>query len=150
MSEIIFKIEPINESQHVEIADVWEASVRATHDFLHEEDILFFRELILEKYVHSAKIECIKNKANKIVGFISVAKQNIDMLFIHPDYRGKGVGKFFMEYAIETKQANKVDVNEQNNQAVGFYQYFGFKTVTRSELDPTGKPYPVLHMELKK
>ena len=150
MSDIVFTIETITDSQHGELADLWEASVRATHDFLSEEDIKFFRHLILTKYVHSALIECIKNDVGQMVGFLSVANQNIDMLFIHPDYRGKGVGKFLMNYALGEQHAYKVDVNEQNKQAVGFYEHFGFQTVSRSELDPTGKPYPVLHMKLSK
>lgn len=72
------------------------------------------------------------------------------MLFVHPDYRGKQVGKKLLTYSIEKMNVIKVDVNEQNDQAVGFYKRFGFETISRSELDATGKPYPVLHMELAK
>ena len=50
----------------------------------------------------------------------------------------------------EDYETDKVDVNEQNEQAIGFYQHYGFKTISRSELDGTGKPYPILHMELVK
>ncbi|ENH9207696.1 GNAT family N-acetyltransferase, partial [Vibrio vulnificus] len=42
----------------------------------------------------------------------------------------------------------KVDVNEQNPQAVGFYEHMGFKVVSRSPLDDMGKPFPILHMTL--
>ncbi len=42
----------------------------------------------------------------------------------------------------------KVDVNEQNPQAVGFYEHMGFRLVSKSELDGEGKPYPILHMQL--
>ncbi|MGY0625916.1 MAG: GNAT family N-acetyltransferase, partial [Paraglaciecola chathamensis] len=44
--------------------------------------------------------------------------------------------------------ATKVDVNEQNPKALGFYQRIGFKVVGRSELDGQGKPYPLLHLAL--
>jgi putative acetyltransferase len=70
------------------------------------------------------------------------------MLFVNADAIGKGVGKALLNHAIHTMKVNKVDVNEQNEQAVGFYQHHGFKTVSRSELDGTGKPFPILHMEL--
>jgi hypothetical protein len=41
-----------------------------------------------------------------------------------------------------------VDVNEQNEQALGFYLRMGFEVEGRSELDSTGKPFPLLHMRL--
>ena len=53
-----------------------------------------------------------------------------------------------VNYAIHQCGVNKVDVNEQNGQAVGFYQHMGFVTVSRSELDALGKPYPILSMQL--
>jgi len=43
----------------------------------------------------------------------------------------------------------KVDVNEQNDQALGFYKGNGFKVISRSEMDSSGKPYPILHLELQ-
>jgi putative acetyltransferase len=41
-----------------------------------------------------------------------------------------------------------VDVNEQNAAAVAFYQACGFVNEGRSELDESGRPYPLLHMRL--
>lgn len=43
-----------------------------------------------------------------------------------------------------------MDVNEQNPQAIGFYQYMGFIVVKRSETDMEGKPYPILTMKYQK
>jgi putative acetyltransferase len=40
------------------------------------------------------------------------------MLFVDPVARGKGIGKLLMQYAIEEHKISKVDVNEQNEQAV--------------------------------
>ena len=40
-----------------------------------------------------------------------------------------------------------VDVNEQNPQAVGFYNHMGFKVFKKSELDEQGNPFPILHMK---
>jgi putative acetyltransferase len=39
-----------------------------------------------------------------------------------------------------------VDVNEQNEAAVGFYIAQGFHVVSRSELDADGRPFPTLHL----
>ena len=39
--------------------------------------------------------------------------------------------------------------NEQNPQAVGFYQHLGFETYKRTDYDEEGNPYPLLYMKLK-
>lgn len=41
-----------------------------------------------------------------------------------------------------------VDVNEQNEQAAGFYRHMGFVVKHRSALDEQGNPFPVLHLAL--
>ncbi|WP_241254756.1 GNAT family N-acetyltransferase [Sphingobacterium sp. DR205] len=68
------------------------------------------------------------------------------MLFVHNDYRGKGYGKRLFQFMDETKDITKVDVNEQNYQAVGFYEKLGFRKAGRSEKDGSGKDYPIIHM----
>lgn len=141
-------ISTIDKEEYKDVVAVWEASVRATHDFLKEEDIEYFRPLILNTYLDVVELRCIRDNDKKIVGFLGVADQNLEMLFIHPNYRGKGIGKKLLDFAIDHLEVLKVDVNEQNEQAVGFYQHYGFKTLKRSELDASGKPYPTLHMEL--
>ena len=56
---------------------------------------------------------------------MGIAKGNLEMLFIDNNYRGIGIGKKLITYAIDNLQVTKVDVNEQNNQAVGFYKHIG-------------------------
>jgi putative acetyltransferase len=145
-----YHIDKIHESEYPEVVEVWEASVRATHDFLKEEDIAYFKPLIILVYLKAVDLRCVRNEQHSIIGFLGVAEDKIEMLFIHPGAIGKGVGKTLIDYAIRQMQVTKVEVNEQNQQAVGFYEHVGFKTVSRSELDSLGKPYPILHMELDK
>ena len=40
----------------------------------------------------------------------------------------------------------EVTVNEQNPQAVGFYEHLGFQTYKRTECDEEGNPYPLLYI----
>ncbi|NJB37767.1 GNAT family N-acetyltransferase [Croceivirga sp. JEA036] len=142
-------ISTITKTEYSQVVRVWEAAVRATHHFLKEEDIAYFKPLILNTYLDAVEVSCVRNSQNVIVGFLGVAADGIEMLFVHPEYHGQGIGKALLTHAITYFKATKVDVDEQNPQAVGFYEKFGFKTVKRSPLDASGKPYPILHMELK-
>jgi putative acetyltransferase len=141
-------INSVSQNDYPELITVWEDSVRATHDFLTEQDIVFLKPLILEQYFDAVDLRCIKDDSGKILGFIGVAQANIEMLFISPDQRGQGIGSLLIRYAIDHQGATKVDVNEQNPQAVGFYQHMGFNQTGRSPVDGQGKPYPILHMAL--
>lgn len=145
-----YQIEKISKQEYTEVVTVWEASVRATHHFLSETDIQYFKPLILNTYLDAVQLASIRNSANEIIAFLGVADQNLEMLFVHPDYSGKRIGKTLLRHAINTLNITKVDVNEQNEQAVGFYSHCGFEITGRSELDATGKPYPILHMKLNK
>ena len=142
------KIESVNSDDYPELLDVWENSVRATHDFITEDDIAFFKPIIIEQAFPNVTLKCIKSEHKTILGFVGVHDRKIEMLFILDAARGKGVGKALLNYAIEQLAANKVDVNEQNPLAVGFYQHMGFKVASRSPSDDMGKPFPILHMEL--
>ena len=134
--------------EYAEIVEVWEASVRATHDFLSEDDIQFLKPLILNEYLSAVELRCIKNDAGNILGFLGVAEGKIEMLFVQADRRGEGIGKLLLNYAVNDMGATKVEVNEQNPLAVGFYEHLGFKVTGRSPVDGTGKPFPLLHMQL--
>jgi iron complex transport system ATP-binding protein len=141
-------ISTLSETDYPELMLVWEASVRATHHFLKEEDILLFKKLIPEKYLDVVRLFAVRNSDNRILGFLGVSDDNIEMLFIHPDARGKGIGSVLLNYALNELHLRKVDVNEQNEKALGFYLHKGFTVKSRSEQDGTGKPYPTLHLEI--
>ncbi|WP_378175303.1 GNAT family N-acetyltransferase [Aquimarina sp. SS2-1] len=143
-------VNSINKNEFSSVVDVWGASVRATHHFLKEEDIAYFKPLILNEYLDAVELRCVRNNNKDIIGFLGVAEQNLEMLFIYPEYRGMSIGKTLLSYSIDQLNVIKVDVNEQNEQAVGFYEHAGFKTIRRSELDASGKLYPILHLELMK
>lgn len=135
-------------ADHSQLIQIWEASVRATHDFLSEDDIVTLKPLILEQYFDAVDLWCARAEGEEIPGFCGVHDGNIEMLFIAPHKRGKGVGTLLVKHAIQNLGAVKVDVNEQNEQALGFYRHLGFSVVGRSPLDGQGKPYPLLHMLL--
>lgn len=131
-----------------ELILLWERSVRATHAFLVERDILRLRDLILDPYFDAVDLFCARDENGAITGFIGIAKQRIEMLFVDPTRMGQGIGRALVVDAITTHGITDVDVNEQNPDAVGFYQRMGFIVFGRSETDGEGNPFPILHMRL--
>ena len=140
---MITKIQP---ADYPRLIEIWESAVLNTHDFLKEEDFLYYKEHIPMYFEH---VELLGYEENGIlVGFMGVAEENLEMLFIHNDFRSKGVGKKLILHGIEHLNVTKVDVNEQNTQAADFYKYIGFQVLERTELDGQGKAYPILKMGL--
>lgn len=137
-----------NRSEIVErCVEVWEASVRATHDFVREEDIAFYKPLVKE---NCEKLPLLLHyEGDDIVAFLGYDMTYVEMLFVDPDYRGQGIGRALIEWAIEDIHVERLAVNEQNGQAVGFYDKFGFEVEHRTDVDGCGKPYPILYLRLR-
>ncbi|WP_158859252.1 GNAT family N-acetyltransferase [Lunatibacter salilacus] len=139
-----------NPEDFPQLLDLWEASVIATHDFLTAKKIEEIKQLIVEENIFShVDIYVFLDLNGLIIGFVGIANNKIEMLFILPEYRGRGIGKALTEYVISAHHVTKVDVNEQNPQAVGFYKKMGFKVINRNPLDSQGNPFPILEMDLE-
>lgn len=128
---------------------LWERSVRATHDFLAPEDIAFFRRMVREEALPGVEeLYVVRDEKNGFAAFAGVEAGKLEMLFVAPEKRGKGLGLILVEYVTVHCGVRRVDVNEQNAQAAGFYARMGFRVVSRSASDPSGRPYPILHLAL--
>lgn len=131
-----------------ELTELWEASVRATHHFIPEQYILKLKPLVWSVYLRSMPVYTVRG-SERIEGFMGINGDMLEMLFVHPQAMGKGVGKKLLKYAINSCRVRYVDVNEQNEQAYGFYRHLGFKVIGRDATDASGEPYPILHLKLK-
>ena len=127
---------------------LWERSVRATHDFLTEDDIGALRPLVREALSDDAlELWVLAERADVPVGFMGLAEQDIAALFLEPAHRGQGAGRRLVTHAQQLRGGSlTVEVNEQNPAARGFYEALGFVVVSRSPLDGDGRPFPLLHM----
>lgn len=127
---------------------LWERSVRKTHHFLQEQDLVFYRDKIYHEYLHAVILYCIRGPEKNALGFIGLDNHEISMLFIEPQYFGCGIGVALVDFAIKTKHIDTVAVNAENTAALKFYQKMGFTIVAHQPFDAMGKPYPILTMKL--
>lgn len=141
-----YQIEKYTPSFKDSILKVWEKSVLATHDFLRADDFVEIKEMLENFDFSSLDVFCL-TVDKELVGFIGLYETKIEMLFLDPDYMGKGLGKYLMNFAMTNLRANEVDVNEQNNHARTFYEMLGFKVFGRTEKDDAGREYPILKMK---
>lgn len=126
------------------IMQIWETAVKATHDFLSDEDFVFFKTAIPRDYLPNLSVYILEDEG-EAKAFCSVSEENLEMLFVDAKTRGKGYGKVLIKFVVEELKIYNVDVNEQNQQAVGFYEKMAYRKTGRSEKDSLGKAYPILH-----
>lgn len=133
-----------------QLLTVWEESVRATHSFLTEEDIRQIATDVPAALGGIPHLIIARNEASAPVAFMGIEGRKLEMLFVSPEERGKGTGTQLLQYSVEQYAVNEVCVNEQNPQALGFYEHMGFRIYKRTEHDEQGNPFPLLYMRLKK
>ncbi len=128
------------------LLEIWEASVRASHRFLSEDDI---RNILpqAEDAIRQIETLWVACDGDARIGFMGIQSGKIEMLFLHPDYFRKGVGSALIRKAFSEQGVQYVDVNEQNPSAVRFYERMGFRTFRRDSKDDQGNPFPVLRMK---
>jgi putative acetyltransferase len=143
------RVRPAGVEDCERLLDLWERSVRATHHFLEDSDVVALRPLVAEELASDAVDWWVLVSATEaLIGFLGFASDTIEALFIDPDHRGQGGGKFLVAHAQSLGAgALVVDVNEQNEAALGFYKALGFSVVERSPTDAGGRPFPMLHMK---
>lgn len=146
----IITINERNSDLILQLVNVWESSVRATHLFLSSQGIEEIKKYVPQALETIANLVVAVDKDNLPVAFMGIENEKLEMLFIAPEERGKGLGKRLIRYGIEKYSINEVTVNEQNPQAIGFYECMGFKTYKRTEHDEQGMPYPLLYMKLER
>jgi putative acetyltransferase len=128
------------------LLDVWLRSVRATHTFLTEEDIQYFLPLVRDVALVELEVWKLCDEHDVAVGFMGLTDAKMEAIFLAPEVRRRGWGRMLVDHARKLKGPLTVDVNEQNEEAVEFYKACGFRVVGRSELDSTGRPFPLLHL----
>ena len=129
------------------LVEIWEGSVKATHLFLSDEEILQIKQYVPQALKDVPVLLTAENEDGDITGFMGIADQVLEMLFVSSEDIGKGLGKRLLQYGIKHYSINELTVNEQNISAKGFYEHMGFRTYKRTDYDEQGNPYPLLYMK---
>lgn len=142
----IVEIEERTPSLLNRLLKVWERSVKATHLFLSDDEIKRIEPDVRRALKEVSRLIIAEDEKEAPIGFMGVEDEMLEMLFIAPEERGKGVGKELILHGIDCYAIRRVTVNEQNPQAKGFYEHMGFQVYERTDYDEQGNPYPLLYM----
>jgi putative acetyltransferase len=129
--------------------EIWRSAVDATHNFLSSKDRKEIEAEVVA-FLPEASLWLAVDEHDVAAGFMLLDGSRMEALFIHSAHRGRGVGRALVEYAMTTSPELETDVNEQNLRALAFYEHMGFKRTGRSERDGQGRPYPLIHLSLKR
>ena len=139
--------EKLEAKDYHKVLDIWKRSVLATHDFLAEKDR---KELETEIPTYLNYVNAyLWYKENELVGFSGTNDENLEMLFLDPQYFNKGHGTEILQYLINEENIRYVDVNKDNASAMQFYLKNGFEKYSESPQDGQGRNYPICHLQLK-
>lgn len=124
--------------------EIWRAAVDATHGFLTPDDRVEIDALVAG-WLPTVDLWMI-DQGDRPVGFLVMDGTMIDALFVDPAVHGRGYGSALLAHALKLSPQATVDASEQADNALPFYEARGFVRTGRSECDPQGRPYPLIHL----
>lgn len=145
VTDLTLGLRPSRASDGERVVEIWCNAVDATHDFLSAADRVAIEEQV-RGFLPDAPLTLAVDSDDRPLGFMLVDDGHMEALFIDPAVRGSGVGRTLVAHALVETPALTTDVNEQNDQAVGFYKHMGFAETGRSAQDSDGRPYPLIHL----
>lgn len=138
-------IRPARAADGERLIQIWRRAVDATHDFLKPEDRSAI-EREVSAFLPTSPAWLATDPDDRAIGFMLIDGTHMDALFIDPDWHGMGMGRSLVEHGLAMHPTLTTDVNEQNEQAIGFYERMSFARTGRSDRDGQGRPYPLIHL----
>jgi putative acetyltransferase len=124
---------------------IWRDAVDATHGFLTPADRAEI-DAMVAGWLPTVELWLIDDERGHPVGFLVMDGNLIDALFVDPAVHGRGYGTALLNHALALAPDALVDASEQATNALAFYESRGFVRTGRSDTDPQGRPYPLIHL----
>lgn len=143
------KIRPGTSADVPRALAIWRAAVDATHGFLTPDDRIEIDRMVADEFLPAVLMWLVEDAAGDVQGFLVMDGEMIDALFVDPAVHGQGFGSALLAHALTLSPHATVEASEQASNALPFYESRGFVRIGRSETDPQGRPYPLVHLRYR-
>ena len=83
-----------------QLVKVWKGSVKETHTFLSDEEINHIQEYVPQALREVPHLMIIEDDHGFPCAFMGINEHKLEMLFVSPEARGRGLGKKLIETGI--------------------------------------------------
>lgn len=132
-------IRPFEKSDLTAVMRIWLDTNTDAHSFVPKEYWTGNYSMV-EKVLPQAEIYVYEDEdTNEIAGFIGLADDFIEGLFVSGTAQSHGIGKQLLDYVKAIRSCISLSVYQKNARAVSFYRREGFAVQSESVDDSTGE-----------
>ena len=131
-------IRKYKETEIPKLLEIWEAAALIAHPFLSNEFHEIVKGAMKDMYLPNSDT-WVFEESGEVIGFISMAKNEIGGLFVDPNKQSKGVGTLLVNHMNQFHNILEVEVFENNKIGKPFYEKIGFKVMKEYVMKETGQ-----------
>ena len=110
------------------ILEVWFHAQNGAHPFLDDDFVKQVKIDMRTKYIPDSET-WVYEESGSIVGFVSMAENEIAGLFVTPNQHARGYGTQLVNFVAQSHKILEVEVFKDNKIGRAFYDKYGFETI---------------------
>lgn len=130
-------VRPLVDGDIDEAIEAWYRASLVAHPFLSDEFLAAEAERLRHEWLPAGGT-LVYETEGRVVGFLSLAGNEVGGFFVHPDHQGRGFGRALMDEAASTRPFLELDVFEDNAIGRRFYAAYGFEQIGHHVNDEVG------------
>ena len=131
-------IRKYKEDEIPKLLEIWESAALLAHPFLDTDFHEMVRKAMRDMYLPNSDT-WVYEESGIIIGFISMAKNEIGGLFVDPKNHSKGIGTSLVNHMNQFHDSLEVEVFEENKIGKPFYEKYGFKIIKEYVMEETNQ-----------
>ena len=110
------------------IMNIWLQASTLAHPFLDDDFVEQVKKDMRNKYIPNSET-WVYEESSSIVGFVSMAENEIAGLFVAPNQHARGFGTQLVNFVTQFHETLEVEVFKDNKIGRAFYDKYGFEII---------------------